>query len=159
MAKNNAKIIENWVIQYYDRVLALALRFTENREDASDCAQEVFIKAWRSLGGFRGDAHPMAWLKRITINTCYNFLNRNKTKQWDAQDKIESNVRHIPGAQYRHFDPKHLRILSPTERSVLVTRIYDELSFKEVAEALGTTENSAKVSYHNAIKKLRKVMT
>jgi RNA polymerase sigma factor (sigma-70 family) len=65
----------------------------------------------------------------------------------------------VPENQTRGFDPAQLSILSPGERAVLMARIYDGLSFREVAETLNTSENSAKVSYHNAIKKLRKVMT
>ncbi len=159
LARQKRKIIDSWIIQYYDKVLAISLRLTGNREDAGDCTQDVFIKAWEKLGSFRGDSHPMAWLKRITINTCYNFLNRNKVKQWDAFEEISTSQEPVPGAQFRTFDPAYLRVLSPLERSVLVGRVYDELSFKALAAALDTTENSAKVSYHNAIGKLRKVMT
>lgn len=158
MTRTGRKIIENWVIMYYDKVLALSLRLTGNRPDAEDCAQEVFIRAWKKFHTFRGDAHPMAWLKRITLNTCYNHLNRNKTKRWD-----ELEAEGIPAvtkeAQHENlFNPELLKRLSPMERSVLVARIYDDLSFMAVAEALDTSENSAKVTYHNAIQKLRKIM-
>lgn len=158
MARTERKIIENWVILYYDKVLALSLRLTGNHADAQDCAQEVFIRAWRKYGTYRGEAHPMAWLKRITLNTCYNYLNRNKSKRWnelDTEDLMDGSgtFRSESGV-----DPVLLKRLSPLERSVLVARIYDDLSFKELAETLGTTENSAKVTYHNAIEKLRKFM-
>lgn len=158
---NNARkhIIDKWIVQYYDAVLGMALRLTGNRDDAEDCAQDVFIRAWRKFNTFRGDSHPMAWLKTITYNTCYNHLNRNKSKAWNEMDETRHSEMAVPESQKRGFDPSLLRILSPAERSVLIARIYDGLSFREVAENLNTTENSAKVSYHNAIKKLRKAMS
>lgn len=158
MARTERKIIENWVILYYDKVLALSLRLTGNQADAQDCAQEVFIRAWRKFNTFRGEAHPMAWLKRITLNICYNHLNRNKSKRWDELDTEDLEDGNGVFQGESGIDPILLKRLSPLERSVLVARIYDDLSFKELAESLGTSENSAKVSYHNAIEKLRKSM-
>lgn len=158
MTRTGRKIIENWVILYYDKVLALSLRLTGNRPDAEDCTQEVFIRAWKKFHTFRGDAHPMAWLKRITINTCYNHLNRNKTKRWDDLEPEEFSAADNEPLSGNLLNPELLRKLSPMERSVLVARVYDDLSFKAVAEALDTSENSAKVTYHNAIQKLRKIM-
>jgi RNA polymerase sigma-70 factor (ECF subfamily) len=137
----------------------MALRLTGNRDDAEDCAQDVFIRAWKKIDTFRGDSHPVAWLKTITYNTCYNHLNRNKSKAWNEMDETQHGIMPVPEYQKRGFDPSHLNILSPAERAVLIARVYDGLSFREVADSLNTTENSAKVSYHNAIKKLRKAMS
>ncbi len=158
MKENRKHIIDKWIVQYYDAVLGMALRLTGNRDDAEDCAQDVFVKAWKKYSSFRGDSHPLAWLKTITYNTCYNHLNRNKSKTWNEMDENRHSKEQIPEGQKRGFDPKHLEVLSVGERAVLLARIYDGLSFKEVAATLNTSENSAKVSYHNAIKKLRKVM-
>jgi RNA polymerase sigma-70 factor (ECF subfamily) len=152
-------IIDKWIVQYYDIVLGMALRLTGNRDDAEDCAQDVFIRAWKKIDTFRGDSHPVAWLKTITYNTCYNHLNRNKSKVWNEMDETQHGTMPVPEYQKRGFDPSLLKILSPAERAVLIARVYDGLSFREVADSLNTTENSAKVSYHNAIKKLRKAMS
>lgn len=159
LKENRKHIIDKWIVQYYDAVLGMALRLTGNKHDAEDCAQDVFIRAWRKFDTFRGDSHPLAWLKTITHNTCYNHLNRNKSKSWNEMDENRHAALPVPEGQTRSFDAKHLKVLSPGERSVLLARVYDGLSFKEVAAALNTSENSAKVSYHNAIKKLRKVMS
>ena len=159
MNETRKHMIDKWIVQYYDAVLGMSLRLTGNRADAEDCAQDVFIRAWKKLDTFRGDSHPMAWLKTITYNTCYNHLNRNKSKKWNEMDETRHAKMPVPENQLRGFDPEQLKLLSPGERAVLIARIYDGLSFREVAEILNTSENSAKVSYHNAIKKLRKVMT
>ena len=158
---NNTRkhIIDKWIVQYYDAVLGMALRLTGNRDDAEDCAQDVFVRAWRKFDSFRGDSHPMAWLKTITYNTCYNHLNRNKSKAWNEMDENQHGKIPVPEGQKRGFDPKLFKLLSPGEKAVLLARIYDGMSFREVAQSLNTSENSAKVSYHNAIKKLRKAMS
>lgn len=158
MKETRKHIIDKWIAQYYDAVLGMALRLTGNRDDAEDCAQDVFIRVWKKFDSFRGDSHPLAWLKTVTYNTCYNHLNRNKSKSWNEMDENNHSQMPIPSYQERGFDPALLNHLSPTERAVVLGRIYDELSFKEIATALQTSENSAKVSYHNAIRKLRKVM-
>lgn len=152
-------MIDNWIVQYYDIVLGMALRLTGNRDDAEDCAQDVFIRAWKKIDTFRGDSHPVAWLKTVTYNTCYNHLNRNKSKAWNEMDETQYGEMPVPEHQKRGFDPSLLKTLSPAERAVLIARVYDGMSFREVADSLNTTENSAKVSYHNAINKLRKAMS
>lgn len=158
MKETRKQIIDKWIAQYYDVVLGMALRLTGNRDDAEDCAQDVFIRVWKKFDSFRGDSHPLAWLKTVTYNTCYNHLNRNKSKGWNEMDENKHSQMPIPSHQERGFDPALLNHLSPTERAVVLARIYDGLSFKELATTLKTSENSAKVSYHNAIRKLRKVM-
>lgn len=148
---------ENWVHDYHDAVYSVALRITGNEDDALDMTQEVFLKAYQKRGQYHGEGSIGAWLRRIAVNQCYNFVSRGKTKNWEEMDETRFTY---PGDDEvpRQFDIRHLDILSPLERSVLVARIYENMPFKDVAESLNTSENTAKVSYHRAIKKLQKVM-
>ena len=66
------------VEQYQNYVFTLVLRFTENREDAEEIAQDVFVKAYRSLADFRGDSKFSTWLFTITRTTCLSFLRKKK---------------------------------------------------------------------------------
>ena len=63
---------------YKNYVFTLVLRFTENREDAEEIAQDVFVKAYRSLADFRGDSKFSTWLFTITRTTCLSFLRKKK---------------------------------------------------------------------------------
>ncbi len=64
--------------KYKNYVFTLVLRFTENREDAEEIAQDVFVKAYRSLADFRGDSKFSTWLFTITRTTCLSFLRKKK---------------------------------------------------------------------------------
>src|SRR6185369_11448672 len=63
---------------YKNYVFTLVLRFTENREDAEEIAQDVFVKAYRSLADFRGESKFSTWLFTITRTTCLSFLRKKK---------------------------------------------------------------------------------
>lgn len=152
------RTVEKWISEYYDAVLRISVRMVENRDDALDCTQEVFIKAWRHFHQYSGEAHPLAWLKTITMTSCYNFLNRNKTRHWDSVEH-DSLVDDTNNEGEERFDKRYLRVLSNMERSVIIARVYEDMSFKDVAKSLKTTDASARVLYHNAVKKLKKAMT
>ena len=66
------------VEKYQNYIFTLVLRFTENREDAEEIAQDVFVKAYRSLADFRGDSKFSTWLFTITRTTCLSFLRKKK---------------------------------------------------------------------------------
>jgi RNA polymerase sigma factor (sigma-70 family) len=149
---------EEWVREHQPMIYQLALRLTGNEDDALDCTQETFIRAYRHREQYSGDAPVGAWLRKIAVNHTYNFLTRNKTRNWNDYDEQINHSPEETEEEERRFDPRHLEVLSPLEKSVIVARIYQNMPFRELAEAVGTTENSAKVSFHRAVQKLRKVM-
>lgn len=65
------------VIRYQHKIIDLANKFVNNQEDASDIAQEAFVKAYRSIGSFRGDSSFYTWLYRIVVNTAKSYLESN----------------------------------------------------------------------------------
>jgi len=149
-------------------VYRLAYNLTSNRHDAEDLSQEVFIKAYRSLPQFRGDAKWSSWLYRITVNTCYDHQKSGATKIMEHYKEIENdegkNVRHgntVPpdksadGAIIQENIEKALRQLTIRERSVFVLRHYHDLTLKQVAETLEITDGTVKTLLFRAIQKLR----
>ena len=70
---------------HQDRVFALAYRMLGSAEDAADIQQEAFVKAWRSLGKFRGDASFGTWVHRIAVNLC---LARKRRKQPERRCRL-----------------------------------------------------------------------
>ncbi|MDD3966851.1 MAG: sigma-70 family RNA polymerase sigma factor [Candidatus Neomarinimicrobiota bacterium] len=151
------KEFETWIKDYHDRIYTVIFHIVGNEDDALDCTQEVFLKAYRKRGTFRGEASPYGWLHSIANNHALNFVSRNRMRRWDEFREYEH------GAEEESAEPKSLQSewlehLSPMERRVLEARIYEKLSFRETAERLKTTENSAKVLYHKAVKKLQQVV-
>lgn len=153
----NKREFETWVKDYHDRIYARIFHIVGNEDDALDVTQDVFLKAYKKRSSFRGDSSPYTWLRRIATNSALNFVTRGKTKLWneyhDYQHEQEAEEK-----EERVFQKSWLDHLSKMERKVVESRVFDKLSFREVAEALNTTENSAKVLYHRAIKKLQQVV-
>ena len=78
------------VVKYQHKIIQLVNRFVKDPSEAQDVAQETFIKAYRALGSFRGDAAFYTWLYRIAINTAKNYLvsrtRRSSNYQVDIQE-------------------------------------------------------------------------
>jgi len=79
------------VEQYKKKIYYLSLDLTGNHHDAEDLSQEVFIKAYRSLKNFRGDAKFNSWLYRITVNTCISQRRKKSVAAMTLQEDSESN--------------------------------------------------------------------
>ncbi|MCK5816858.1 MAG: sigma-70 family RNA polymerase sigma factor [Candidatus Marinimicrobia bacterium] len=148
---------ENWVTDYHDRIYATIFHIVGNEDDALDCTQDVFLKAYKKRSSFRGDSSPYTWLRRIATNYALNFVTRNKTSHWNEFHEYK-HAEQDDEKEVRKFQSNWLDHLSKMERLVVESRIFEKLSFREVAEKLKTSENSAKVLYHKAIKKLQQVV-
>jgi RNA polymerase sigma-70 factor (ECF subfamily) len=82
--------------RYQDRVYALIYNMTANHEDANDLAQETFIKAYRALNSFKGDAGFYTWLYRIAVNKTINFLKQRKNRQQMSLNDLDLQAEHDP---------------------------------------------------------------
>ena len=138
----------------------VCMRYLRNQADAMDVTQRAFVKAFQALDGFRGESSFRTWLYRIAVNLSLNHIRDHKREQ-PAEIRDDQLTRRPTGPQriISGEDADLLREaiaeLPPKQRTVLEMRVYDELSFREVAELMGTTENAAKVNFHHAVKKLR----
>jgi RNA polymerase sigma-70 factor (ECF subfamily) len=141
----------------------LARRYVKNDADASDVVQQAFVRALRGLDGFRGAASVRSWLFRITINAALNHVRDHGRERPDelAEDALTARA---TGAARLLAAEAHDRLigaigtLPAKQRMVLELRVFDELSFREVAELADCTENAAKVNFHYAVKRLRQVL-
>ena len=153
------------VEQYKRPLFALAYDLTGNHHDAEDLSQEVFIKAFRGVADFRGEAQVYSWLYRIAVNT---YLNKRRKKAlrfrqlWDDFSQIShtDDAKSEPDRQAeadvmrRHVETA-LKKLSPRERSAFVLRHYQDLSLKEVAALMEVAEGTVKSLLFRATQKLR----
>lgn len=125
-----------------ERVLNLAFSLLGSRADAEDAAQEAFVRAYESLGHFRGESQFGTWLYRIAVNVCLARLRRCKYLQ--AEDAWGEEVEAKPDAQNlaqsveaRAQVQAALGSLSPILRAVLILREMQGLSYQEIALILG----------------------
>jgi RNA polymerase sigma-70 factor (ECF subfamily) len=148
----------------YVDTYTLAVRLTANEEDARDVVQEAYLRAWKGIGNFRGDAQFSTWLYRITANCSATQLGRRARHRHDVLDDsvqlADPRTDHDP--QLR-ADASDLRVrladalddLPDRLRAVVILRDVYDLSHEAIAAELGISESAAKVRLHRARHKLR----
>lgn len=140
----------------------LARRLCGNSDDAADVVQEAYLRAYRSIRKFRGDAAFTTWLYRITANCATDHLNRRTRHRHDdlSDEHVDERAQIDPEA---HTDNVELRdelkgaldALPPKLRAVVVLRDVYDLPHEEIASRLNISESAAKVRLHRARRKLR----
>ena len=142
----------------------LARRLVSDEDDARDVVQETYLRAFRSLGSFRGDAQFTTWLYRITANCASTHLGRrrrNRHEELDEEvDVADPTPEHDPAAAadaalLRQRLEAAIAELPPRLRAVVVLRDVYDLTHAEIGEQLGISESAAKVRLHRARRRLR----
>jgi len=147
--------------KYQERLYWHIRRLVIDHEDANDVLQNVFIKVWKNLEGFREDAQLFTWLYKIATNECLTFLEQQKRKSAVSLSDIETGLSNKLRADSQ-FDANKLEwklqkaILSLPEKQRVVfnLRYYDEMPYEEMSRVLETSEGALKASYHHAVKKI-----
>ena len=151
----------------YDDTYTLAYRLTGDPDDAGDVAQEAYIRAYRHLKRFRGEARFTTWLYRITANCAATHMGRRKRHQHDElnDDSPIADVRpdndpelRADAAALRADVQAALRRLPERLRAVVVLRDVYDLSHRAIADELGISETAAKVRLHRARHRLRELV-
>ena len=155
---------EELVRRYRNDVFGLAFHFVRNREDAWDASQEVFIKAHRSLGQFRGEASFKTWLMRITANQCKDVLKRRRLDTVAFDDTQEAEQAHSPvqppdeRAESKELGEailKALDTLPHKHRTAFVLREFEGLSYEEMSRVMGCTLGTVMSRLFHARRKLQ----
>ena len=148
----------------YAETYTLAYRLTGHEEDARDVVQEAYLRAYRGIRRFRGDASFSTWLYRITANCASSQVSKRvRTRHQDLDDDAplpDDCPEHNPeGRAELSFERDRiaaaLRELPPRLRAVVVLRDIYDLPHESIAAELGISEAAAKVRLHRARKKLR----
>ena len=144
------------VRRYQRPIYWLALRYVGNDADAKDVAQRALVQAFVKVGQLRDAASFRSWVYRMAANLSLNVVRDRKPSAELADDMATALVREplVEEEAQRRLRAAVAK-LPPQQRLVVELRIYEELPFAEVAEVAGCSEDSAKVSFHHALKKLR----
>ncbi|MDQ3421658.1 MAG: sigma-70 family RNA polymerase sigma factor [Acidobacteriota bacterium] len=152
------------VTRHQRNVYRLCYRFVPNHEDASELAQDAFVRAYRSLGKFEGQAQFSTWLHRITVNVCLNRLAL-KTPKLAPLKSVESapaREEAVDEAMLRGERAERVRVaiaqLPEKQRATLILRVYHDLPHEEIARALGSSVGAAKTNLFHALGNLRKLL-
>lgn len=156
------------VRSYEKKVYNLALRMVGNPDDAADMAQETFIKAYKALDSFRSDSKFSVWLYRIATNVCLDFLrrkSRSNTVSLTADDDdgdAQLDIPDLNGNPEEELSRKltidavqrGLQTLGEQQRSILVLREINGLSYEEIAQTLDIDIGTVKSRIFRARKRL-----
>lgn len=153
------------VRRHTDAVYRVALSLGGDPDLAQDVAQDAFIKAFRALPSFRGDASFRTWLLTIAANAARGALRRQgRRRETDldsvapvaSEDKGPDQMAEISEESARARDA--LSGLPEKQRLSVQLRVDEGLSFREIGEVIGSSEGAARVNYFHGIRKLRELM-
>jgi RNA polymerase sigma-70 factor (ECF subfamily) len=143
-------------------IYRLCYRYVNNHEDASDLAQDSFLKAYRAIGRFRGDSAFSTWLYRIAVNTCLNFKAARRTAPEELPPSLADPKAPVSKTMEEREEARRVREavtrLPDRQRATLILKIYHELTHEEVAGILGSSVGTVKANLFHALGNLRKML-
>ncbi len=152
------------VEKYRDIVFSIALKVLRNRDDAEEMAQETFIKAYKSIHTFKGNAKFSTWLYRITYNTCISEVRKRKmnftsTDELEIKDEAEEmNLEGIPEENRARVIKEAMDQLPEDEYTLVLLYYFEEQSVEEISKVTGLSESNTKVKLFRARKKLYTIL-
>jgi len=154
--KGESTSFKTLVERYQNLVFTIAFRITNNREEAEEVAQDVFMKIYHGLDSFKGDSKFSSWLYRIAYNTALTKI-RNKKAGFQPLENHESGevLNEAIGIFTKEYLNKAINMLEPDEATVITLFYLSEQSLDEIAQILNVEVNTVKVRLYRARKKLR----
>jgi RNA polymerase sigma-70 factor (ECF subfamily) len=164
----DAEAFAKLVLKYQSRVLTLATRILDNRSEAEDIAQDIFVKVFQSLQDFRGASRFSTWLYRITVNHCLNHIRRRtrqqhtlvvKEPEYWLQESPQTNPHKTLERKERWtLVQTKLQLLSPEHRTIILLRDFEGLSYEEIADVLQLESGTVKSRLHRARMELKALL-
>ena len=164
----DAEAFGELVRRWERRIFALTYGMLGREEDARDATQETFLAAFRNLRGFRGEAKVSSWLHRIAVNQCISRQRRAKVRSESALDDEQENeaasfatpvsespARLVEGRQETLAVRRAINSLPLELRQVVVMKEFEELTFREIADALDLPLSTVKSRLYTALKQLQ----
>jgi RNA polymerase sigma-70 factor (ECF subfamily) len=174
--RGDAQAFRALVERYQRRAYTVALGIVHDADEARDICQEAFLKVFRNLAGFEGEAQFFTWLYRIVMNLCIDHLRKRRGEKLefdethaheDAGDDAGIAPRRLGFDPARALADKELRAqldralaqLSPAHRAVLIMREVDGLSYKEMADIMECSIGTIMSRLFHARKKMQAMLT
>jgi len=153
--------------EYKERLYYLIRKIVIDHDDTDDVLQEAFIKIWKNLDKFRGDANLYTWLYRIGTNEALTFLRRRKDAQnISIDDNPElmnmldsgSSTSHISGDNIQMELQRAVLKLPEKQRMVFNLKYFEHLTYEEISQITDTSIGGLKANYHSAKKKIEDIL-
>ena len=164
------------VFEHQDRVLNTCYRFVHNREDAEDVAKEIFMEVHRSIGDFRGESRLSTWIYRIAVTKSLDFIRKKKRKKrfghiiplFGGEDKKEFQIAAediqtpemtLEQKERQQTLKQAVDSLTENQRIAVTLCKYEDFSYKEIAEIMGTSVSSVESLIFRGMQNLKKKLT
>ncbi len=155
------------LVSAYQRMLYQHIRrMVQDHDDTDDVLQNTFLKAWKNLDRFRGDAALRTWLYRIATNEALTLLNQRKRRAYSDVEDLQDDPRHSrsagadpEGNEIQRQLQAAIETLPERQRMVFTLRYFDEMKYEEIATVLETSVGGLKANYHHAVKKIEKYLS
>ncbi len=160
----------NQLIKRWERpIYALAYRTIGREDDARDVVQETFLRAFRGLSGFKGQAKFSSWLYRITLNLCRDWMRRQRrspvmlapdgvdlVELAGESDEVETADAAVARKDLSRLVARAMTALPEEQRAAIVLKEYHGLTFQEIADLLGCPLSTVKTRLYQGLTVLRK---
>ncbi|MEN8374689.1 MAG: sigma-70 family RNA polymerase sigma factor [Gemmatimonadota bacterium] len=159
------RALETLVLRHQDVAFDAAFRVVGDEDTAADVAQDAFLKAFKGLDRFREEASFRTWLIRIVINTARSALRTRGRRRERSLESVDEPVSQEDPARIALIRTEADRVgerlaeLPEKQRLAITLRVFEGMSYREIAEACGSTEGAMRVNYHMGIKRLREWLT
>ncbi len=173
-AEGDAQAFDFLVERYQSKIINIAYGMLQDKEDAYDVAQEVFIKLYRKIGSFTGAASLDTWIHRVTVNASLDALRKRgrrvqtvplavegedaQTVELPIADDSAAPEKVVLQNERRRMLLDAIERLSPKYRSVLVLREFEDLDYEQIASALDISVGTVKSRLNRAREKLRNLL-
>ncbi len=164
LIKNEKTLNEGFKLlmtKYQERLYHHIRSILKNHEDTDDVLQNTFIKVFKYVRKFEGRSNLYTWMFRIATNESMTFLNKNKrSNEFIGEVQIENVERtqqyesELDGDKIRKVLQTALQKLPVKQKEVFSLRYFEEMSYRDMSDALGTSVGALKASYHHAVKKI-----
>lgn len=154
------------VKRYESNVYAYALRMTSNQADAMDLMQETFVSVCKNLHQFKGQSSFKTWLMSLAHYRCVDFFRRRKLERDEQQepdnlvsfDEQTSPSRNFEDKRKKNELLSYLNQLPFEQKLVVEQKIYQQMTFEQIAEQMGVSTNTIKSKFYSALEKLKRVI-
>jgi RNA polymerase sigma-70 factor (ECF subfamily) len=145
-------------------VYQICYRFVGNHEDAADLSQDVFVRAYKGLRKFKGDASLGTWLYRVSVNASLNRLavKRPVAQPIEAAQHVDGRGEDALNQVLREERAEQVRAaikhLPPKQRATLMLRVYQDLTHEEISKILGSSVGAVKANFFHALNNLKRLL-
>ncbi len=161
MSKKNQQLFEVVYRECYPMVLQMCLGFMKGDQDlANDLSQEVFINIWNALINFKGESTHKTWVYRITVNTCLQYIRKEKKKKKLSLEKIEHTL--VDESQALNTDQNQslYRAIGKLEEldRLIIMMVLEGQDYDNISNVLGIKPTNVRVKIHRIKKRLKKIL-